>query len=76
MAPATNLDGGGVDEVDLGRAKLTAATAQDGGESSGDERRPESGKKRRQGVARRGDDGELGRGRRNGEKVRGDAGDA
>jgi hypothetical protein len=26
-APATNLDGGGVDEVDLGRAKLTAATA-------------------------------------------------
>src|SRR5512141_2190640 len=33
--PATNLDGGGAGEVDLGRAKLTAATAQDGGESSG-----------------------------------------
>jgi hypothetical protein len=34
-APATNLDGGGADEVDLGRAKLTAATARDGGEPSG-----------------------------------------
>jgi hypothetical protein len=33
--PATNLDGGGADAVDLGGAKLTAATAQDGGESSG-----------------------------------------
>jgi hypothetical protein len=34
-APATNLDGGGVDEVDLGHANRTAATAQDGGEPSG-----------------------------------------
>jgi Domain of unknown function (DUF834). len=34
-APAKNLDGGGADEVDLGRAKLTAATARDGGEPSG-----------------------------------------
>jgi Domain of unknown function (DUF834). len=33
--PAANLNGGGVDEVDLGRANLTAATAQDGGEPSG-----------------------------------------
>ena len=36
-APATNLDGGGVDEVDLGRAKLTAASlaAASGDRSSG-----------------------------------------
>nr|AAQ56579.1 hypothetical protein OSJNBa0070J19.26 [Oryza sativa Japonica Group] len=33
--PATNLDGGGVDEVDLGRAKLTAATARRRGRGVG-----------------------------------------
>ncbi len=43
MAPATNFDGGGVDEVDLGRAKLTAATAHDGGGSSGGRRAGRSG---------------------------------